>query len=105
MADNGKFTVTWEAEHVPETHRTLNSDHTVTVAELPGTVNLYAVINGGRILMDVLHGGKVLEAIQTAQQQAEQQRQDAAQQQATQQPPEPAQQQQPVQPAPEQPQG
>lgn len=59
--------VTWVAEHVPETHRTLNNDHTVTVEELPGVVNLYAVFDGGRVLMDRLNAAKVFEAIAAGQ--------------------------------------
>lgn len=59
--------VTWVAEHRPETHRTLENDHTVTVQELPGQVYLYAVFDGGRVLMDMLPAGKVFEAITNAQ--------------------------------------
>lgn len=59
--------VTWVAEHRPETHRTLNNDHTITVEELPGQVYLYAVFDGGRVLMDMIPAGKVFEAITTAQ--------------------------------------
>lgn len=59
--------VTWVAEHRPETHRTLENDHTVTVQELPGQVYLYAVFDGGRVLMDMLPAGKVFEAITSAQ--------------------------------------
>lgn len=58
--------VRWVAEHVPETHRTLENDRTITTVELPGTVNLYVEIDGGRILMDQLNGGKVLEAVDAA---------------------------------------
>ena len=55
------------AEHVTEVHRTLENDHTVTEVELPGVVNVYYVIDGGRILVDQLSGSKVAEAIQNAQ--------------------------------------
>lgn len=51
------------AEQVTETHRTLNADHTVTEEELPGLINLYVVIDGGKILIDQLKAPVVLEAI------------------------------------------
>lgn len=86
-------TVTWEAEHRPETHRTLNNDHTVTTEELPGQVYLYAVFDGGRVLMDMLPAGKVFEAITNAQANAE------AQQQSQQQTPPPPPSQQADEPA------
>lgn len=60
--------VTLEAEHVTETHRTLENDHTVTETELPGTVNLYAVFDGGRVLIDQFKAPVVLEAIARAEQ-------------------------------------
>lgn len=59
--------VTLEAEHVTEIHRTLENDHTVTEVELPGVVNLYAVFDGGRVLMDQIKAPVVLEAIDRAQ--------------------------------------
>jgi hypothetical protein len=60
-------TVTLEAIQDSEIHRTLNPDHTVTEQELPGTVNLYVVIDGGRILLDRLRASDVLEAIDAGQ--------------------------------------
>jgi hypothetical protein len=91
------------AEHVPETHRTLENDRTVTTAELPGMVTVYLVIDGGKIPFTQLRGGDVLEAIDKAGEQqkaAEQSRQQAAT--STQNQPTT---QQPEQSAPEQPQG
>lgn len=63
-------TVTLEAEHVPETHRTLENDLSVTEVELPGLVNVYLVIDGGRLLFTQLNAGKVLEAVDGAAKQA-----------------------------------
>lgn len=59
---------TFELEHVPETHRTLNNDHTVTVEDLPGMVNLYLVVDGGRVLLDQFKAGKIFDAIELAKQ-------------------------------------
>ena len=56
------------AEQVTETHRTLENDRTVTEVELPGVFNVYYVIGGGRVLIDQLKGGVVLDAIETAKQ-------------------------------------
>lgn len=53
-----------------ELHRTLEADRTVTTVELPGLVNLYAEINGGRVLLDQLKAPVVLEAIDKAKQAA-----------------------------------
>ena len=53
-------------EQVTETHRTLENDRTVTTQELPGIVNLYVEINGGRVLLDQLKAPVVLEAIDKA---------------------------------------
>lgn len=69
-----------EAEHVPEAHRTLENDLSVTERELPGSVNVFLVIDGGRLLLDQFKAGKVFDAIELAGQQAKQQEQ--AQQQA-----------------------
>jgi hypothetical protein len=56
--------VSFSAEQVTETHRTLNSDHTVTEEELPGMVNVYLHIGDGRLLFTQYKAGKVLDAIQ-----------------------------------------
>lgn len=58
--------VTLEAEHVPETHRTLNNDHTVTEETLPGAVNVYLVIDGARLLFTQYKAGKVFDALDAA---------------------------------------
>lgn len=55
--------VTLEAEHVPETHRTLENDHTVTSEELPGMVNVYVNFDGARLLLTQYKAGKVFDAI------------------------------------------
>jgi len=68
------------AEHVPETHRTLNNDHTVTEVELPGMVTVYLVIDGGRLPFTQLRGADVLEAIDRATQQQQQTGPQVAQQ-------------------------
>jgi hypothetical protein len=60
----------WEVEHVPETHRTLENDHTVTEETLPGMVNIYAVVDGGRLLFTQYKAGKVFDAIALAKAQA-----------------------------------
>ena len=78
MGEN-TVSVTWEAEQVTETHRTLEADHTVTEVELPGSFNVYCVIDGGRLLFTQFKAGKVLDAIEAAKSaQAEQAAQDAA---------------------------
>jgi hypothetical protein len=59
--DLGK--VSFSAEQVTETHRTLNSDHTVTEEELPGMVNVYLHVGKGKLLFTQYKAGKVLEAI------------------------------------------
>lgn len=69
------------AEHVPESHRTLENDLTVTERELPGTVKVYMVIDGGKIPFTHLRGSDVLEAIDAAgKEQAAQKPQDTAEQ-------------------------
>lgn len=87
------FEVHLEAEQVTETHRTLEADRSVTEAELPGLINVYLVINGGRVLFDQLKASNVLEAIETAKQNQASQDAAAAEQQT--QPTEPAQPQPP----------
>jgi hypothetical protein len=72
------------AEHLPETHRTLENDRTVTTAELPGTVMVYLVIDGGRVPLTQLRGGDVLEAIDRAGEQQKAAEQARQQQQAEQ---------------------
>jgi len=52
--------------HVPEHHTTRNVDGSVTEQDLPGEVYLYVNIDGGRVLLDRLHAGKVFEAQETA---------------------------------------
>lgn len=66
-----------EAEHVPEAHRTLENDLTVTERELPGMVNVYLVIDGGRVLLDQFKAGRVFDAIELAAQKAREQDQGA----------------------------
>ena len=69
-----------------EFHRTLEADRTVTEVELPGTVNLYAVIDGGWNLLDRLNASKVQEAAALAAQN-QQQTTDTGQQSQTTEPP------------------
>lgn len=58
--------VTLEAEHKPETHYTREANGAVSEQELPGEVWLYAVFDGGRVLLDRFSAGRVLEAVETA---------------------------------------
>ncbi len=51
------------AEHQPETHRTLNPDHTVTEVELPGFVEVGVVLNGVRLPLHRLKAGKLLQRL------------------------------------------
>jgi hypothetical protein len=73
---NKTFTdVKFTAEQVVETHRTLENDHTVTEVELPGSIDVYIEIDGGKLLFTSFKAGKVLDAIYAAaeaQQQAAQ---------------------------------
>lgn len=72
-----------EAEQVTEMHRTQENDLTITEQELPGMVNVYLVIDGGRVLLDQLKAPVVLEAIAAQakkQAQADEQAQADAQQ-------------------------
>ena len=73
--------VTLEAEHVTERHDPDPGNKDVGMIELPGVVNLYAVIDGGRILLDRLSASRVFEAIDRAK--SEQENQQASQQEAT----------------------
>lgn len=59
-------TVTLEAEHLTETHDPDPGNKSVDLIQLPGTVNLYVVIDGGRILLDQFRASDVLSAIDTA---------------------------------------
>lgn len=58
--------VKWSAEQVVEMHRTLENDHTVSEVELPGQVDLYVEIDGGKLLFTSFKAGKVLDAIDAA---------------------------------------
>ena len=77
-------TVTLEAEHVTERHDPDPGNKDVSMIELPGVVNLYAVIDGGRVLIDRLRASDVLEAIANGQKQqkAQQDSQQGSQQQS-----------------------
>ena len=83
-------TVTLEAEHIPERHDPAPHDKDVQPVQLPGLVNLYAVFDGGRVLIDQFKAPVVFEAIERGQQQ--QQAQQQADQAAQAPPAEPAQQ-------------
>jgi hypothetical protein len=75
MPDKIFTDVSFSAEQVTEIHRTLENDHTVTEVELPGMVNIYLHIDGGKLLFTQYKAGKVLDAIYAAaeaQQQAAQ---------------------------------
>ena len=61
-------TVTLEAEHVTERHDPDPGNKDVGMIQLPGVVNLYAVIDGGRVLIDRLRAPDVFEAIDAAKQ-------------------------------------
>jgi len=95
------------AEQVPETHRTLENDRTITTVELPGMVTVYLVIDGGRLPFTQLRGADVLEAIDRAgaQQKAAQEAQQQQTATTAPQQPAPEQQQPPATPALEQQQG
>lgn len=80
MADAHKFeTITFEAEHLPEEHYGPRDQGREHLGTLPGLVNLYAVIDGGRVLIDQLKAPVVFEAIgkAAAKRQAEQEAQAA----------------------------
>lgn len=65
MADAHTFkTVTLEAEHVPETHRTVQTDGSVDEQTLPGAVNVYLVFDGARHLLTTFKAGKVFDSLE-----------------------------------------
>ena len=65
--------VTLEAEHVPETWLVDGVHGSGQTQELPGSVNVYLVFDGARLLFTQLKAGKVFDAIeQSKQKQAEQ---------------------------------
>jgi hypothetical protein len=66
MPDKTFSDVKFTAEQVVEMHRTLENDHTVTEVELPGVVNIYIEIDGGKLLFTQYKAGKVLDAIEAA---------------------------------------
>ena len=66
MPDKTFSDVYLSAEQVTEAHRTLENDHTVTENELPGVVNVYLHIDGGKLLFTQYKAGKVLDAIDAA---------------------------------------
>jgi hypothetical protein len=68
MPDKIFSDVSFSAEQVTEMHRTLENDHTVTEVELPGVVNVYLHIDGGKLLFTQYKAGKVLDAIDAAAQ-------------------------------------
>lgn len=74
MAAREFSSVTLEAEHIPETHRTLENDHTISEQDLPGVVNVYLVIDGARLLFTQYKASKVFDVLDAyqAQTQAEQ---------------------------------
>ena len=55
-----------EAEHVTERHDPDPGNKDVGMIQLPGVVNLYAVFDGGRVLIDRLRAPDVFEAIDKA---------------------------------------
>ena len=75
-------TVTLEAEHVTERHDPDPGNKDVGMIELPGVVNLYAVIDGGRVLIDRLRAPQVFEAIDQAKSRQDEQQTSQADQQA-----------------------
>lgn len=66
MPDKTFSDVYLSAEQVTEAHRTLENDHTVSEVELPGVVNVYLHIDGGKLLFTQYKAGKVLDAIDAA---------------------------------------
>ena len=52
-----------EAEHVLERHDPDPSDKDVPKINLPGLVNVYLVIDGGRVLLSQFPASRVLDAI------------------------------------------
>lgn len=66
MPDKTFSDVKLTAEQHTEMHRTLENDHTVTEVELPGTVDVYIEIDGGKLLFTQYKAGKVLDAIEAA---------------------------------------
>lgn len=57
-------TITFEAEHVPERHDPAPHDKDQALIDLPGMVNLYVLIDGGRLLLDTFKAPQVFAAIE-----------------------------------------
>jgi hypothetical protein len=55
-----------EAVHVTERHDPAPHDKDQELIDLPGTVELYVVIDGGRVLLDTFKAPRVLNAIAAA---------------------------------------
>lgn len=53
-------------EHQPESHRSVNSDSTVTEAELPGFVEVGVEVNGARIKLARIKAGGFLADVERA---------------------------------------
>lgn len=64
------------AEHVPETHRTLQADRTVSEQELPGHVSVGVVLNGVKKELYRFKAGGLLDDLR--RQREQQQNQPAA---------------------------
>ena len=59
--------VHFEAVHIPETWDPDPNDKSVETVELPGLVNIYLVVDGGRILHDQYNAARIFEAIDAGQ--------------------------------------
>jgi hypothetical protein len=58
--------ITFEAVHVPERHDPAPHDKDTALIDLPGTVDLFVVIDGGRLLLDTFKAPKVFAAIEAS---------------------------------------
>lgn len=49
------------ADHQPETHRTLNADHSVSEQELPGHVEVGVLLHGVKVALARIPAGNLLQ--------------------------------------------
>ena len=70
MPDYTHPTLTFHGHHVPEEHRTVNTDGTVDVVQLPGVFQIWAEVEGQHKQIMEFKAGKLISKIAAAKQSA-----------------------------------